>query len=376
MSGEAWARARRILAVRLDNMGDVLMTAPALRALRESAPGRQITLLASAAGAAVAPFVPEVDDVVVAAPPWLPGAPGDSAAQLEAVAALRERRFDAAVIFTVYSQSALPAAMLCWLAEIPLRLAHCRENPYHLLSDWVADPEPHEILRHEVRRQLDLVAAVGAAANDERLSFRVRAEDALLAIGKLRRAGVDPEARWMVVHPGASAPSRRYPPEHFAAALDALPDAAELQIVFTGEAGERELIEVIRGRLRRPTVSLAGELGLGELAAVIAPAALLLANNTGPVHIAAALGTPVVDLYALTNPQHAPWQVESRVLYHDVPCRFCYRSVCPQGHHACLRLLAPERVAQAARELLDGAERSAPPFHRAPAAQKLAASGG
>jgi ADP-heptose:LPS heptosyltransferase len=139
--------------------------------------------------------------------------------------------------------------------------------------------------------------------------------------------------------------------------------------VFTGEAHERALIDAIRSRVDASVASLAGELGLGELAAVIAPAALLVANNTGPVHLAAALGTPVVDLYALTNPQHAPWQVPHRVLYHDVPCRFCYRSECPQGHHDCLRLLDPERVACAARELLElGAERSAQPVAAVPVA--------
>ena len=79
--------------------------------------------------------------------PWPATAPAPQDLQ-ETVATLREKAFDAAVIFTVYSQSPLPAAMLCWLAGIPLRLAHCRENLYHLLSDWIADPEPHELLRH------------------------------------------------------------------------------------------------------------------------------------------------------------------------------------------------------------------------------------
>jgi ADP-heptose:LPS heptosyltransferase len=141
------------------------------------------------------------------------------------------------------------------------------------------------------------------------------------------------------------------------------------QPVLTGDAGELPLVQALRGRLSAAACSLAGQLSLGELAAVIAPAALLISNNTGPVHVAAALGTPVVDLYALTNPQHSPWKVANRVLYHDVPCRFCYRSVCPQRHHACLRLLDPQRVAQAARELLDrGAERSAPPVFAPPLA--------
>src|SRR5205085_708073 len=98
--------------------------------------------------------------------------------------------------------------------------------------------------------------------------------------------------------------------------------------------------------------SLAGRLGLPQLAATIELAPLLISNNTGPVHIAAALGTPVVDLYALTNPQHTPWQVPSRVLSHDVPCRNCYKSVCPLGHHDCLRGVPPEAVVTAARELL------------------------
>jgi lipopolysaccharide heptosyltransferase II len=353
-----WQTAKNLLAIRLDNLGDILMTTPALRALRESGEGRRITLLTSPAGAPVTSFIPEIDATIVATLPWMPGPESSPAAHAELLACLHEKAFDAAVIFTVYSQSPLPAALLCWQAGIPLVLAHCRENPYHLLSNWIPDPEPHEILRHETRRQLDLVAKVGAVASDERLSFRLRTEDTQAAIAKLRQAGIDPERRWVVVHPGASAASRRYPPEHFATVVELLADVPHLQLVFTGDDNEGELIDSIRHQGGQPTASLAGQLGLGELAAVIARADLLIANNTGPVHIAAALGTPVVDIYALTNPQHAPWRVPNRVLYHDVPCRFCYRSVCPQAHHACLRLLDPQRVARAARELLQaGAER-------------------
>lgn len=364
-----WHTARRILAVRLDNLGDVLMTTPALRALKESAPGRKVTLLASGSGAAAFSFIPEVDDVIELAAPWMPGASANPDALQEVAETLRARHFDAAVIFTVYTQNPLPAAMLCWMAGIPLRLAHCRENPYHLLTDCVAEPEPHEMIRHEVRRQLDLVGTVGCTTLDERLSFRLQPRDSLRAMEKLRQAGVDLERPWIVVHPGASAASRRYPVEHFAHALDALMANTTCQPVITGHGDELPLVQSLRNRLSAPIPSLAGQLTLGELAAVIAPAALLISNNTGPVHLASALGTPVVDLYALTNPQHSPWKVANRVLYHDVPCRFCYRSVCPQQHHACLRLLDPQRVAQAARELLDlGADRSAPSLSATPLA--------
>lgn len=353
-----WATARRVLAVRLDNLGDVLMTTPALRALRAALPGRHITLLASPAGVTVAPFVPEIDTVVVAGAPWLPDGNATPEAVLATIDLLRRSQFDAVVIFTVYSQNPLPAALLCWLAGIPLSLAHCRENPYRLLSNWVPEPEPHEMVRHEVRRQLDLVGSIGAVTDNERLSFRLPPGAREAAAARLQAVGIDPGRRWIVLHPGASAASRRYSPEQFAAVAELLVAWPDCQLVFTGDRVESGLIETIRGGLHRSVASLAGVLDLGELAAVIAGAALLVANNTGPVHIAAALGTPVVDIYALTNPQHAPWQVPHRVVYHDVPCRFCYRSVCPQVHHDCLRLLDPQRVASAARELLDaGADR-------------------
>ena len=122
--------------------------------------------------------------------------------------------------------------------------------------------------------------------------------------------------------------------------------------LFTGTVPERPLVDNLRSQLGATSHSLVGRLNLSELSALLAAAPLLLSNNTGPVHIAAALGTPVVDLYALTNLQHTPWQVPHRVLYHDVPCRLCYKSVCPEGHHNCLRLLEPQDVVEAVLELL------------------------
>jgi ADP-heptose:LPS heptosyltransferase len=165
--------------------------------------------------------------------------------------------------------------------------------------------------------------------------------------------GVDPRMPWILIHPGSTAASRRYPPTQFAAAARLLYRRLGVPIVFGGSASEVMLVERVRRAMGAPSFSIAGELTLGECAASIALARVLIANNSGPVHIAAALGTPVVDLYALTNPQHTPWRVPHRVLFHDVPCRWCYRSVCPQGHHACLREVAPAQVVDAALQLLD-----------------------
>jgi lipopolysaccharide heptosyltransferase II len=350
-----WDAAERVLAIRLDAMGDVLMSGPAIRAFAEDRPGRRVTLLTSRAGSAAAALLPGVDEIIAYEAPWMKAATPrhSSDPEFDLIERLRRERFDAAAIFTVYSQSPLPAALTCFLAGIPLRLAHCRENPYQLLTDWVKDEEPDRLNRHEVRRQLDLVAEIGCRTADERLHVTVPTEAAAHIRQTLRWLELDGSSRWAVVHPGASAPSRRYPPELFASACRELLLEHHVRLLFTGSEDERPLVDEIRERIDAPSECLAGELSLEELAALLAAAPLLIANNTGPVHLAAAVGCAVVDLYALTNPQHTPWMVPHRVLSHDVSCRWCYKSVCPEGHHDCLRKIPPEAVVHAVLHLLE-----------------------
>jgi lipopolysaccharide heptosyltransferase II len=352
-----WERARNLLCVRLDSLGDVLMTTPAIRALKHSVPGRRITLLTSPSGAKAGRLVPEIDAVLEFRAPWMKPPTEGPAADAAMTQRLARAKYDAAIIFSVYSQNPLPAAYLCYLAGIPLRLAHCHENPYHLLTDWVADPEPADVSRHEVRRQLDLVASVGSRTDDERLSLAVPRHSKMRVRRLLQSLGLTLLRPLVLVHPGATAASRRYPPEQFAHAMSILGRRIECEILFTGGAEEKSLIDGIRDVMSVPAFSSAGLMDLGELGAAIECADVLVSNNTGPVHMAAALGTPVVDLYALTNPQHTPWQVPNRVLFHDVACRNCYKSTCPLGHQDCLRLVEPETVAAAALELL-GSRRS------------------
>lgn len=344
---------RRILCIRPDNLGDVLMTTPAMHALKHAYPGRHLTLLASGSGAQAARFIDDIDDVIEYHAPWVKHEkPIDAAADLAMCERLASLGFDAAVIFSVYSQNPLPAAMLCHLANIPRRLAHCRENPYGLLTDWVAEREPQHGTRHEVERQLALVASVGAIASDTRMRFSLRAADEASLEHKLDERGIDLHAPYFVMHPGATAASRRYPPARFAEAARVLTARTGWPVLVTGSASEAGLCDAVSAGDAR-IVNLAGALQLGELAALINEARVLVSNNSGPVHIASAVGTPVVDLYALTNPQHMPWQTPHRVLYHDVPCRWCYRSVCPEGHHTCLLGVSVDEVVDAALSLID-----------------------
>jgi lipopolysaccharide heptosyltransferase II len=351
-----WAAAREILAVRLDGVGDVLMTTPALRAVRLGNPDARLTLLTSSAGGAAGRLLPFVDRVLSYDPPWMkPGAgdrAADAAADREAIERLRDERFDAAIVFTVHTQSALPAALACHLAGIPLRLGHVRENPYRLLTDWVPDPESDEPIRHEVERQLALVAAVGYRPDSQYLSLRVPAVATRRVQRLLSERDIEGR-RWLVVHPGASAPSRRWPPDAFASVVRQLSRDHGWHVVLTGDAAEAPLTAQVAAQVGVQVTDLGGVLDLGELAALLARAPLVVTNNTGPSHVAAAVGTPVVVLYALTNRQHAPWGVPSRVLFHDVPCRWCRKSVCPMGHHACLRRVEPAQVVTAVAEVIE-----------------------
>lgn len=352
----SWAGVRRLLAIRLDNVGDVLMTTPALAALRAGLPDARITLLASTGGAMAAPHLREVDEVIAFDAPWM--ACGRESPATVALHGLTQRlsaaSFDAAIVFTVCTQSALPAAMLALQAGIPLRLAHCRENPYALLTDWVRDEEtPAPGMRHEVQRQLDLVASIGLGTGTHALRFLLDAGDRARAAARLRAAGLPDGARYFVVHPGASAASRRYPAERFAEAAAAVARASGSVPVVVGGPSEAALVAAVCGAPGAPpAVALVGGLTLGELGALIAGADVTLCNNSAPSHLAAAVGGRVVVLYALTNPQHTPWQARARVLNHEVPCRDCLRSECPAGHHDCLRGVPSAAVARAALALM------------------------
>ena len=318
MFSDAWGNYKNILCVRLDNMGDVLMSQPAMRALKQSASGRQITLLTSSTGAAIAPFIREVDVVIPFDVPWVKTNEINGEQQLLALAdELRSKRFDAAVIFTSYSQNPLPAAMLCYQAGIKTILGYCRENPYRLITNWIPDREPLDYIIHEVQRQLGLVEMVGASTGDTKLSLQV-SEECLQAIrAKLTALGFGTDRRWLVLHTGVSEEKRRYPADKFITACRSLLEQG-YKIVLTGSGSERIYVDGIARRLNDGVVNLAGTLSIAELITLIAAAPVLISNNTGPVHIAAAVGTPVVVLYAKTNPQHTPWKVLNRVLYFEV----------------------------------------------------------
>jgi lipopolysaccharide heptosyltransferase II len=351
MIDERWQSARRILAVRLDNLGDVLVTTPAFHAIKQSLPEASLTLLASPVGAQAGYLNPDIDDVIIYQAPWMDAwqtLPQEGEREQEMIRTLRDRGFDAAIIFTSFRQSSLPAAYLCYLADIPLRLAASVDGPGSLLTTRHKHPDR---MMHEVERGIDLVSAVGLGTDDLDLVLKVPEQERRQATGVVE--GARSRGPVVAIHPGCSMPARTYPWEMYVEVADLLVERLGASILLTGADDERDLVERICEQMCQPAVSLAGELSFATLCAVIEAADLTVTNNTGPMHIAAAVQTPVVALFALTNPpeQWGPWRVPHRQLYHDVPCRICYSRICPYQHE-CLRLVTPEMVVDAAAELL------------------------
>ena len=316
---DSWQHCKHILCVRADNMGDVIMSGPAMRALKETF-GCRITLLTSGAAKGITTCIKEIDDVIIADLPWVKhnaSFSADSCAAL--VKKIHDGRFDGAIIFTVYSQSALPAALLLFMAGVPLRLAYCRENPYELLTDWVPDKEPYDFILHQVERDLRLVQQVGASTTQQALQLYYSQQAAASMLQKLQAAGVNTSMPWILLHPGVSEAKRSYPPEHWMDIARLLHSAGAIQLLVSGTAAEAALAHTIAGGTGIDLIYItAGLLDVPEFIACIAKSQAVVTVNTATVHIAAAVQTPQVVLYAATNPQHTPWQSPATVLYFPV----------------------------------------------------------
>ncbi|MGH7862053.1 MAG: glycosyltransferase family 9 protein [Candidatus Dormibacteraceae bacterium] len=347
-----WQACRKILVVRLDNLGDVLLATPAMHALRRFLPGARMTLLTSPTGAQVDGLIPDLDDVIAYRAPWMDpdrALAMDPAREASTIALLRRRGFDGAIIFTSYHESSLPAAYLCYLAGIPLRHAASIDGSGSLLTSRHRHPDRP---MHEVERGLDLVGGIGATASVDDLVLRPRSEDRRVMsefARSLRRDG----RPIVAIHAGSSCPARAYPTERFVEVARALQATFDADLIWTGSRGERDLIGRIQGELARPGLNVAGQTNLSQLAALISECDLAVTGNTGPMHVAAAVKTPVVALFALTNPPHEwrPWAVSFRLLNRPVPCALCYQRVCP-NQQQCLREVPISEVTRAAAELL------------------------
>ncbi len=313
-----------VLAIRHDNNGDVLLAGPAIRAL--GAGGAHVTLLCGPSGRAAAGVLPGVDTVFCHEAGWIEANPQpvNDAGMQHLIAAIRARRIERAVIFTSFHQSPLPMALILRMAGVPSIAAICEDYPGSLLDIRHRDVADDI---HEVERALSLARRAGfelPPGDEGRLAMRSAAHNPVSGPGG-----------YIVVHPGATVPARAWSPAANQALVRVLGAAGE-RVVVTGGADERALCSAVAGD---HAVNLAGRTDFATLGRVIADADALVVGNTGAAHVAAAVGTPVVSIFAPTIPpvRFRPWMVDHVLLGdHAIACRGCRARVCPRGDHACV----------------------------------------
>ena len=330
----------RVLIARQDNLGDLLLAGPCIRAVAAAA---EVTVLAGPRGSAAAALLPGVDDTLTWCAPWIDPAPPPVVPEdIDAVRAdIGRRRFDAALILTSFHQSPLPTALLLRLAGVRWIGATSCDYPGSLLD------LRHRVPEHlpEAERALSLAQAAGYSRPD--------GDDGRLAVHRplpeVDHLGL-PE-RYLVVHPGATAPARRMSIPHMASVVDALADAGH-RVAVTGGASERLMTAAVaHGR----AIDLGGRTRLDQLAAVLDRADAVIAPNTGAAHLAAAVGTPVVSLFAPVVPAEKwrPYRVPHVLLGdQDAPCRDSRARRCPVPSHPCLASVTPASIVDAAESLL------------------------
>jgi ADP-heptose:LPS heptosyltransferase len=336
----------RVLVVRLDSDGDVLTAGPAVRAAAASA---AVTLLCGPQGRQAAELLPGVHELWEWACPWILADPPDvSAADIGTlVSRLAAARFEVALVLTSFHQSPLPMALLLRMAGVRRIAAISPDYPGSLLDQRLRPGVELDDDQPEPLRALKVAEAAGfALLPGDDSSLRVTEPP---DVRDLTGPG-----RYVVVHPGASVPARAWSPDRCAETVGALRDAGH-RVVVTGGPNEKELTSSVAGL---DGLDLGGRTTYAELAGVLAAADALVVGNTGPAHLAAAVGTPVVSLFAPVVPaaRWAPHGVPVRLLGDQrAACRDSRATHCPTEGHPCLNSVKARDVVAAVNSLVRNA---------------------
>jgi heptosyltransferase-2 len=327
-------------------VGDAIMALPALRAAREKFPDAHIAIVAR-------PYVAELyrdqsicDELI----------PYDSKGKHRGwrgrellTSQLRARKFDKALLL----QNAFDAAWLAWRAGIPERIGYARDGRSFLLTKTIKVPGPGEIPQHEKFYYLELLRRAGwinALKDDVHIALHVPESARDRAKQSLLVAGARPNALRLAVGAGASYGSAKcWPPDRFAAAINELLLHNDADVVLFGTAAEATVSRAIAGSLRRPPIDLTGKTTIGELPALLSQCHLFLGNDSGAMHVAAAVGLPVVAIFGPTDPEGtAPVTPRFSLVQQRPYCSPCFLRRCPTDHR-CMKAVTPEMVEAAMR---------------------------
>lgn len=341
------APRHRILVVRTDRLGDVLLTLPLLPVLRRAFPAAHLAMLLRHYTGAIVEGNRFLDGIL-----WYDEA-GEPVPFFSMLGRIRRNRFDAVVVV----HPTLRLALMMALSGIPIRIG-TGYRYYSFLFNRRVYEHRKDAKRHEAEYNLNLLAPLGCVipGRESGVDFGIEIPaDALPAVARtLRESGIDPAKGYVVVHPGSGGSAREWPLERFAELVRYLAAEEQRQIVLTGSVGERPKTEELRRQTGGLAVSMAGRFTIKELAALLKGADLCVAHSTGPLHLAVAVGTPVVGLYPQSTPMSSrrwgPYTSRSRVLTPERPVD-C--TDCADGRPcACMASIPATAVARAAHELM------------------------
>ena len=331
---------KRLLVVQTAFLGDVVLTTPLVSELKRAHPGAQLTVLTTPLGRAVLRGHPAIDTLVAYDKK---GAQRGPLGLWRLVRLLRAQRFDAAVA----AQRSSRTGLIVRGSGAPVRVGFAGAAgawAYTTRVPWNAE-------RHAVHRYLALASPLGGNPESAapQPSLAVLPDASAVIEGLLGEAGIGSSDRVLAISPGSVWGTKRWTPEGFAAVVRAAPSLGVVP-VLVGSPDEAALCRAIASLAGVPVPVLAGRTGIPELTALLARSRALLVNDSGPGHVASAVGTPVVAVFGPTVPAfgYTPYGDANRVVEHpDLECRPCDRhgpQVCPLGHHRCMKDLPPERV--------------------------------
>lgn len=339
----------RILIVKLSAIGDVIHTLPALNAIREHYPRAHITWLVEEAAADLVVGHRALDRVIVSKRKrWIGQFKGPERWQALAQVRdlwrdLRDTRYDIIIDF----QSLLKSAALVWLARGKRKIGFDRgmqhqEHSYLFLNERVP---PVDMDVHALIRGLMLIKAIGIKSETVVYEVPIFAEDRQKVAALLEAHGVDGDRPLVAINPVALWDTKLWLNDRFALLGDRLKNEFAVDVVFTGGPADQDVIMDIRRRMTTVSVDLSGQTSLKMLAELYARSALLVTTDTGPMHLAAAVGTPVVALFGPTAPwRTGPFGQGHRVIRTAPPCSPCFKRQCDQHHCLCMSDISVEMV--------------------------------
>lgn len=335
---------KRILIVAVNWLGDLLFMTPAIRAIRKAHPGAFIACQAPLRGLDLLAGNPHLDQII----------PMEESRGLTGLfrwlaqaRRLRAQRFDTAFIF----HRSMTRAISCWWAGIPERVGFTSFKRGWLLTRPIPAPAPDSI--HKARGYLALVQAAGIPSDGDHYEIHLTQEDRAAARKLLVEWGVGPSDRLVAIHAGANWALKRWPSASFAKLADELTRRFKVRVVFVGDQGDLPLARRLTGRTRTRPLIAAGRTTFRQLGALLSASALLISNDSGPLHLGLAMGIPVVGLFGPTHPKlSGPLNgTRSAVLFGSVGCPVpCYQLRCPVN--LCLQQITVDQVLEAASPFL------------------------